>query len=139
MDNSEMIKMLFTALITSVELEMDDFNDDLDKAKDALKSLSKAAHELHESLGSRGAERVGARSFKSIYAPDNEIDRVKLFNDAELLQVNTRALVDAFRQYLRNNIALLASTGTKLELRIVGNPLLPEIVIRGGYDSEETD
>lgn len=117
MANSEMIKMLFTA----------------------LKSLSKAAHELHESLGSSRAECCGARSFKSIYAPDNGIDRVKLFNDAELLQVNTSALVDAFRQYLRNNIVLLASTDTKLELRIVGNPLLPEIVIRGGYDSEETD
>lgn len=139
MDNSEMIKMLFTALMASVEAEMDDFNDDLDKAKDALKSLSKASHELHESLGSSRAECVGECSFKSIYAPYNEIDRVKLFNDAELLQVNTRALVDAFRQYLRNNIALLASTGTKLELRIVGNPLLPEIVIRGGHDSEETD
>lgn len=139
MDNSEMIKMLFIALKASVDFEMDDFNDDLGKAKDALKSLSKAAHELHESLGSDKVECVGECSFKGTYAPDNEIDRVKLFNDVELLQVNTRALVDAFRQYLRNNIALLASTDTKLELRISGNPLLPDIVIRGGYASEETD
>lgn len=139
MDNSEMIKMLFMALTASVGLEMDNFNDDLDKAKDALESLSKATYELHESLGSSRQECVGACSFKGTYAPDGEVDRIKLFNDAELLQVNTRALVDAFRQYLRNNGALLAPTGTELELRIVGCPLLPAIVIRGGYASEETD
>ena len=139
MSDKDMIKMLFMALTTSVELEMDNFNDDLDKAKDALKSLSKATHELHESLGSSRQECVGACSFKGTYAPDGEVERIKLFNDAELLQVNTRALVDAFRQYLRNNGALLAPTGTELELRIVGCPLLPDIVIRGGYASEETD
>ena len=139
MSDKDMIKMLFMALTTSVELEMDNFNDDLDKAKDALKSLSKATHELSESLGQDGAECIGACSFKGTYAPDGEVDRIKLFNDAELLQVNTRALVDAFRQYLRNNGALLAPTGTELELRIVGCPLLPDIVIRGGYASEETD
>ena len=139
MDNSEMIKMLFMALTASVECEMDNFNDDLDKAKDALKSLSKAAHELHESLGSSGAECVGECSFKGTYGTGDEIDRVKLFNDAELLQVNTRALVDAFRQYIRNNITLLSSTDTELELRIVGCPLLPDIVLRGGHSSEETD
>lgn len=139
MDNSEMIKMLFMALKASVEFEMDDFNDDLGKAKDALKSLSKATHELHESLGSSRAECVGECSFKDTYAPDGEVDRIKLFNDAELLQVNTRALVDTFKQYLRNNSVLLSSTGTELELKIVGNPLLPDIVIRGGYASEETD
>lgn len=139
MDDKDKIKTLFMALTASVELEMDNFNDDLDKAKDALKSLSKATHELHESLGSSRAECVGACSFKGTYAPDGEVDRIKLFNDAELLQVNTRALVDAFKQYLRNNAALLSSTDTKLELRIVGNPLLPDIVIRGGYASEETD
>lgn len=139
MDNREMIKMLLMALTSSVELEMDNFNDDLDKAKDALKSLSKAAHELHESLGTSGAECVGECSFKGTYAPDGEVDRIKLFNDAELLQFNTRALVDAFKQYLRNNIVLLTSTDTELELRIVGCPLLPDIVIRGGHSSEETD
>lgn len=139
MSDKDMIKMLFMALTTSVELEMDNFNDDLDKARDALKSLSKATYELHESLGSSGQECINACSFKDTYAPDGEVDRIKLFNDAELLQVNTRALVDAFKQYLRNNAALLAPTGTELELKIVGNPLLPDIVIRGGYASEETD
>ena len=139
MSDKDMFKTLFMALTASVELEMDNFNDDLDKAKDALKSLSKAEHELHESLGSSGVECVGECSFKGTYAPDGEVDRIKLFNDAELLQVNTRALVDAFKQYLRNNTALLSSTGTELELRIVGNPLLPDIVIRGGYASEEAD
>ena len=139
MSDKDMIKMLFMALTTSVELEMDNFNDDLGKAKDALESLSNATRELHESLGSSRQECVGECSFKGTYAPDGEVDRIKLFNDAELLQVNTRALVDAFRQYIRNNGALLAPTGTELELRIVGNPLLPDIVIKGGYANEETD
>lgn len=139
MSDKDMIKTLFMALTASVELEMDNFNDDLDKAKDALKSLSKSTQELSESLGSSKEERINECSFRDTYASDGDIDRVKLFNDAELLQVNTRALVDAFRQYMRNNIVLLSSTGTELELRIVGCPLLPDIVIRGGHASEETD
>ena len=139
MDNKERIKMLLMALTASVELEMDNFNDDLGKATDALKSLSKAAHELSESLGSSGAECIDACSFRNTYVSGDKIDRVKLFNDAELLQVNTKALVDAFRQYIRNNIVLLSSTDTELELRIVGCPLLPDIVIRGEHASEGTD
>lgn len=139
MDNREMVKTLLMALTSSVELEMDNFNDDLDKATEALKSLAKASHELRESLGSSKEERINECSFRDTYASDGDVDRVKLFNDAELLQVNTRALVDAFRQYLRNNIVLLSSTDTELELKIVGCPLLPDIVIRGGHASEETD
>lgn len=130
----EAFNILIAALVESVRLEMDDFNDDLDKAAEALDSMVKSMYCLHESLGEsviERVERVQKNTFQDTYGPHDGIDRVKLFNDIQVLQVNTQALVSAFTQYMKNNATLLSATGTELELRIVGNPTLPDIVIKG--------
>lgn len=127
----ETFNILIAALAESVRLEMDDFNDDLDKAAEAFDSMVKSMYYLRESLGESSIESVKKNTFQDTYGPYDGIDRVKLFNDIQVLQVNTQALVSAFTQYMKNNATLLSATGTELELRIVGNPTLPDIVIKG--------
>lgn len=136
----EMMAMLYVALIESVNLEMEDgFDDRLEHASNALKRVKEAAQELIESLEAKCPVECINKfdNMKETYWVDGKVNRVKFFNDVEVMLLNTKALLDTFTQYTRNNALLLAMGGTQISFSIKGNPLLPDVEMKG-FNGEET-
>lgn len=138
MDNKEMLDILFTTVVVSVKLKVDDgFADDLEHASTALEGVKDATQELIESLeASNQVECINSPGIRKAYWADDKLDRVKLLNDVEVLQLSTRVLVESLRQYIRNNKTLLIMGDTKVSFSITGNPLLPDIRMSEAADEE---
>lgn len=133
MDNKEMLEELYKALVGSVELEMDEFADNLEDASRALKGVRDAARGLVDVLEARPPVQCidSIRSMKETYWEDGKINRVKFFDDVALMILNFHSLLNMFTQYTRNNALLLAMGGTQISFSIKGNPLLPDISMEG--------